>query len=126
MIRNLITCARDGGNYLLNIGPEPDGSIPPESVRILSEVGQWMKTGGADDLWRRSLPRGAQQLWQFHARWKPALHACAFWPGDGISISGLKQKVTSATVLKTGQRLTVSQDGFRTLLTVLRPRRRMS
>ena len=33
VIRNLITCARDGGNYLLNIGPEPDGSIPPESVR---------------------------------------------------------------------------------------------
>jgi len=42
-----------------------------------------------------------------------------FWPGDGISISGLKQKVTSATVLKTGQRVTVSQDGFRTLLTGL-------
>src|SRR6204780_392180 len=47
VIRNLITCARDGGNYLLNIGPEPDGSIPPQSVRTLSEVGEWMKTGGA-------------------------------------------------------------------------------
>src|SRR6184192_108329 len=46
VIRNLINCARDGGNYLLNIGPQPDGSIPPESVRILTEVGQWMKTGG--------------------------------------------------------------------------------
>ena len=46
VIRNLITCARDGGNYLLNIGPEPDGSIPPESVRILTEAGNWMKTGG--------------------------------------------------------------------------------
>jgi len=33
VIRNLITCARDGGNYLLNIGPQPDGSIPPESER---------------------------------------------------------------------------------------------
>src|ERR1700754_1650584 len=47
VIRNLITCARDGGNYLLNIGPEPDGSIPPESVRILAQAGVWMKTGGA-------------------------------------------------------------------------------
>ena len=28
VIRNLITCARDGGNYLLNIGPRADGSIP--------------------------------------------------------------------------------------------------
>src|SRR4030095_14280579 len=34
IIRNLISCARDGGNYLLNIGPRPDGSVPEESVRI--------------------------------------------------------------------------------------------
>src|SRR5712691_11545881 len=36
VVRNLITCARDGGNYLLNIGPKPDGSIPEDSVRILT------------------------------------------------------------------------------------------
>ena len=28
VVRNLIQCAQDGGNYLLNIGPKPDGSIP--------------------------------------------------------------------------------------------------
>ena len=42
VIRNLITCAHDGGNYLINIGPKPDGSIPEESVQILSTVGRWM------------------------------------------------------------------------------------
>jgi alpha-L-fucosidase len=42
-----------------------------------------------------------------------------FWPGSDVAISGLRQKVTSATVLKTGQQLTVSQDGFRTLITGL-------
>src|ERR1700727_559280 len=42
IIRNLITCVRDGGNYLLNIGPQPDGAVPAESVRVLTEVGQWM------------------------------------------------------------------------------------
>jgi alpha-L-fucosidase len=42
VIRNLITCARDGGNYLLNIGPRGDGTIPEESVRILTTVGDWM------------------------------------------------------------------------------------
>ena len=40
VIRNLITCARDGGNYLLNIGPKPDGSIPEESVRDPDRGGQ--------------------------------------------------------------------------------------
>ena len=42
VIRNLITCARDGGNYLLNIGPTEDGSIPLESVQVLTTVGDWM------------------------------------------------------------------------------------
>src|SRR5881227_2948092 len=42
VVRNLITCAHDGGNYLLNIGPKPDGSVPAESVAILNSVGQWM------------------------------------------------------------------------------------
>src|SRR5580700_3860590 len=46
VIRNLITCVRDGGNYLLNIGPQPDGSIPEESIKVLTEVGQWMAVNG--------------------------------------------------------------------------------
>ena len=33
IVDNLATCARGGGNYLLNIGPEPDGSVPPPSRR---------------------------------------------------------------------------------------------
>jgi len=41
VIRNLISCARDGGNYLLNIGPLADGSSPESSVGILEEVGHW-------------------------------------------------------------------------------------
>jgi len=31
-----------GGNYMLNIGPRGDGSIPEESVRILKNVGTWL------------------------------------------------------------------------------------
>ena len=34
IVNNLITCAHGGGNYLLNIGPKPDGSIPRESIDI--------------------------------------------------------------------------------------------
>jgi alpha-L-fucosidase len=119
VIRNLITCARDGGNYLLNIGPEPDGSIPPESVRILSEVGQWMKTGGPA-IYGADPCRVARSNYGNFTRAGNRLYMHVhFWPGGDIAISGLRQKVTSATILKTGQRVTVSQDGFRTLLTGL-------
>ncbi len=33
VVQNLITCAQDTGNYLLNIGPKPDGTIPQPSNR---------------------------------------------------------------------------------------------
>ena len=32
--------ARDA-NYLLNVGPKPDGTIPPESAAILRRIGPW-------------------------------------------------------------------------------------
>jgi len=43
IIRNLIDIASKGGNYLLNIGPKGDGSVPAESVTCMKEVGAWMK-----------------------------------------------------------------------------------
>ncbi len=46
LVRNLIDIASKGGNYLLNIGPKPDGTIPQESIDRLKEVGKWMKVNG--------------------------------------------------------------------------------
>ena len=42
-----------------------------------------------------------------------------FWPGSDVSISGLRQKVLSARLLRTGQSLKVAEDGYRTLITGL-------
>ncbi|MHB8900991.1 MAG: alpha-L-fucosidase [Thermoguttaceae bacterium] len=46
LVRNLVDIASKGGNYLLNIGPKPDGTIPQESIDRLKEVGGWMKANG--------------------------------------------------------------------------------
>jgi alpha-L-fucosidase len=35
-----------GANLLLNIGPRPDGTIPPEAENRLREIGRWMATNG--------------------------------------------------------------------------------
>ncbi len=119
VIRNLITCGRDGGNYLLNIGPEPDGSIPPESQRILSEVGEWMKTGGAAIYGADPCQVSRSAYANFTRKGNTLYMHVHFWPGTDVSISGLKQKVLSAKILKTGQDAMVSQDGFRTHITGL-------
>ena len=36
LITNLIDIASKGGNYLLNVGPKPDGTFPEESIELLA------------------------------------------------------------------------------------------
>lgn len=46
MIRQLIDLSSKNVNYLLNIGPMADGSIPGESIIRLNEIGEWLKING--------------------------------------------------------------------------------
>jgi alpha-L-fucosidase len=119
VIRNLITCARDGGNYLLNIGPMPDGSVPPESVRVLTEVGEWMGVHGETIYKAEPCNPHISAYANFTRRGNTLYMHVHFWPGSDVSISGLKVKVLSARVLKTGAAATVTQDEYRTHLTGL-------
>ncbi|MEX0641397.1 MAG: alpha-L-fucosidase [Pirellulales bacterium] len=46
LLTNLIDIASKGGNYLLNVGPKADGTIPQESIDRLQAIGKWMKVNG--------------------------------------------------------------------------------
>lgn len=46
IIDNLVDIVSKGGNYLLNIGPGPDGDFDPVAYERLKEIGAWMKTNG--------------------------------------------------------------------------------
>jgi len=46
IIRMLNTCARGGGNLLLNIGPAPDGSVPKDAIEPLEKTGKWLHENG--------------------------------------------------------------------------------
>ena len=114
IIRNLIQCARDGGNYLLNIGPKPDGSVPEESVRVLTEVGAWMSTNG-DTIYKSDLCEVRRSNYASFTRTGNTLYMHVhFWPGEYVAISGLQMKVKAAHLLKTGVEVKFTQDGFQT------------
>ncbi|MEG1071384.1 MAG: alpha-L-fucosidase [Akkermansia sp.] len=46
LLHQLIDTNSKGGNYLLNLGPRPDGTIPETSLKRLKEMGKWMKVNG--------------------------------------------------------------------------------
>jgi len=45
-IARLVRVVSHGGNYILNIGPEGDGSVVPFEADVLKGMGDWMKVNG--------------------------------------------------------------------------------
>ena len=46
LIEKLVDIVSKGGNYLLNIGPGPDGELDAIAYQRLKEIGDWMKING--------------------------------------------------------------------------------
>jgi alpha-L-fucosidase len=126
VLSDLITCARDGGNYLLNIGPQPDGSVPEASSRILRDVGRWLETNGralygtqaGSFTWGNyaSFTRRGNTLYVHVAPW-PGPTPAQSWlpcykPGVALAVGGLGAKVKSARLLATGAPVVFEQDAL--------------
>ncbi|HSF45229.1 MAG TPA: alpha-L-fucosidase, partial [Chitinophagaceae bacterium] len=46
IIEKLVDIVSKGGNYLLNIGPAPDGTFDDTAYARLKEIGVWMRANG--------------------------------------------------------------------------------
>ena len=46
LIKKLVDIVSKGGNYLLNIGPGPDGELDSKAYQRLKEIGAWIKING--------------------------------------------------------------------------------
>jgi len=113
IVRNLLTCARDHGNYLLNIGPEGDGSIPEPSIEILTSVGRWMDQNNAliHHADRCQVKRSEFAL--FTRQGNTLFIHAYFWPGETLAVGGLQQKVLSAKLYPSGTPVRFEQEQFR-------------
>ena len=119
IVRNLISCSRDGGNYLLNIGPRGDGSIPEESVRILDEVGGWMQKHG-DTIYASDVCQPRRSSYAMFTRKGNTLYMHVHaWPGDTMAVGGLLTPVKSVRLYENGTPVAFQQDKMRLRLTGL-------
>ncbi|MFH1569348.1 MAG: alpha-L-fucosidase [Gemmatimonadota bacterium] len=107
-----------GGNLLLNIGPAPDGSVPPEATERLVPVGKWLAKYG-DACVYGDVDR-AQMEFMPLGRWtrkgRTLYFWCSRWPGEEITFGGFRSKLARAKLararlLPTGKRLRVWQQG---------------
>ena len=119
IVRNLVSCARDGGNYLLNIGPRGDGSIPEESVKVLTEVGRWMDKNGQTIYRAEPCRVHSSNLANFTRQGNTLYMHVHFWPGETVALGGLRNKVLSAKLLVGGKPVEFQQERFRVRFTGL-------
>ena len=123
LIRNLVDIASKGGNYLLNVGPNAQGEIPPESIERLKGVGPWMKTNG-DSIYGTHASPFKRLAWG-RCTVKPAgedtllyLHVLT-WPADGkLTVPGLANEVKSAELLAGGSKLAAVKSSAGPVLTL--------
>jgi len=119
VIAMLRTAAGGNGNLLLNIGPAPDGSIPPEAVERLLPVGKWVSRNaeavyGRVDRIDGRLDRPITGKWTLKG--KTAFYWCDRWPGRELAIGGLRTKLVRASYLATGKCIAFEQGKDRLIL----------
>lgn len=109
LLRSLVEVASRGGNFLLNVGPQPDGVIQPEFQERLRAIGDWLTING-DSIYGTTYGpiQGASGIRTTAKRENVYVHIFD-WPSTKLNVPGLEKKVISSHLLATGQPLTFRQ-----------------
>jgi alpha-L-fucosidase len=107
----LVECAGKGGNLILNVGPTPEGEMPPEFVERAEQIGQWLQTHG--EAIYGSEPGEVCEFITYGRQTRKGNKlylVVRFWDGrPELHLAGLQTRVQRAVLLTTGQELAFEQ-----------------
>jgi alpha-L-fucosidase len=109
LIRGLVEVASRGGNFLLNVGPQPDGIIQPEFQERLHAIGDWLRINGDSIYGTTYGPIQGMTAARTTAKDNKIFVHVFDWPGAHLDVSDLGRKVLAAHLLATGQPLKFRQ-----------------
>jgi alpha-L-fucosidase len=112
----LTRCAAMNGNFLVNIGPKPDGTIRDEEVARLSRIGDWLKLNGAAIYGTEPFPIEGLPDGIYSTRQGKHGYLIAFrWPEtDKLKLKGIS--IAAASLLTPGGPLPVALENGDTLV----------
>jgi alpha-L-fucosidase len=85
LILELVQNISRDGNYLLNIGPKGDGTVPSESVTKLDSVGNWMDIYNSSIYGATRSPFLSEPAWGLYTKKSGKLYIHVFtWPINGL------------------------------------------
>jgi len=116
LVRYLVRAAGSNANFLLNVGPMPNGRIQPEFVTRLREIGGWLARNGESIYGTRGGPI-APQPWGATTRKGSRLYVHVLdVPETTLLLPALGGKVRGARLLATGRAVTFSEHDFGVVL----------
>lgn len=110
VIKLLFVNRHNGGNLLLNAGPMADGTIQPEVVSIMEEVGEWLKANGEAvyDIVPHPFDYHDQEFSTGHDNNAYIMLTREFL-GPKCKICGVGNKVKKISILGTGEEIAFEQ-----------------
>jgi len=106
LIRTLVDVASKGGNFLLNVGPTPEGTIQPEFQERLRGIGEWLKVNGDSIYGTKYGPLQDLTYGRTTAKGNSVYVHVFEWPKDKkLEVPDLGTRVAKVTLLAGGQRL---------------------
>lgn len=103
LIHYLAKAAGNNANFLLNIGPKPDGTIQDEFVMRLKEIGGWLSKNGESIYGTRGGPI-TPRPWGVTTQKDRTVYVHVLdWPDTALVIPRLPKAVKSAKALVSGQ-----------------------
>lgn len=110
LLQHLVTAAAGEGNYLLNVGPRPDGSVRKEERARLHAMGEWLRVNGEaiHGSERCPLHPGMVGLWT--AKGDTGYLHVFRWPGEEVVVPLVGTKVKWAHLLGSKERAKVRQE----------------
>jgi len=113
LVRQLIDAASKGGNYLLNVGPTPEGEIQPEFEERLRGIGDWLSRNGEAIYGTTYGPLQNLGFGRTTAKGKTIYLHVFDLPAGALELSGVQAKVRRVRQLAGARTLRFSQSGDR-------------
>ncbi len=113
LLKTMVDMVSLGGNFLFNVGPQPDGDFPPESYAALRYIGDWMQVNGEAIYETDKSPFYKLDFGKATIKTqgdKTKLYLCVYdWPEhQQLLVKGLHNKVSKAYTLDGKRRLSTS------------------
>lgn len=121
LIRELVEAAGRNANFLLNVGPRPDGTIPDSALTRLRAIGAWMKINSASIYGTRGGPIAPRRWGVTTQRGDTVYVHLLDTPDRVLALPPLPKKIARAYLLDSGAPVAVATtpDG----ITLTLPRR---